>query len=294
MVLQSLLERTTSTVPGVLADLDPEYLHDLRTSVRATRSVLRQAGEVLPSSQVEDFASEFAWLAGLTSPVRDADVLLQLLAGDEDVQVADLDALAPLVRYLSSKRSRAQRLLREALESARYGQLVANWRSTLRRAQDGEIASAPLTAPYLAELAGHAYTRIRAEAADVTEHSEPAQLHKLRKSCKQMRYLLDTFASVYSPKPLTSTLKSLKRLQNTLGTIQDCAVQREMFTEAMQTLNKRGVAVETTLQVGALRERLALRDAAARTELLERLDGFCGKNGRATIRRLQSRTAELA
>jgi CHAD domain-containing protein len=293
-VLQALLERTTATVPGVLADLDPEYLHDLRTSVRATRSVLGQAGEVLPSAQVEDFAAEFAWLAGLTSPVRDSDVLLMVLAGDDEVQTSDLDALAPLVRHISAQRTRAQRSLRQALESARYGQLVANWRSTLRRAQGGHIATAPTTAAYLADLAGHAYARIGVEAADITAQSEAAQLHRLRKHCKQMRYLLDTFASVYSPTPLSGTLKSLKRLQNSLGTVQDCAVQRKMLTAAMLALTKRGVDVETTLQVGALRERLAQRDAQARAELLERLDAFCGKSGRATVRRLQTQTAERA
>jgi CHAD domain-containing protein len=298
IVLISLLGRTTASVPGVLADLDTEYLHDLRTSVRATRSVLRQAGEVLPSSQVRDFAAEFSWLAGLTSPVRDADVMLQLLAGSEGVQVGDLDALAPLTRFIATRRARAQRVLRDGLESARYGQLVANWRSTLRRAQDSEVATAPLTAIYLAELAGEAYDRIRHEAAEVTERSEAAHLHKLRKDCKQMRYLLDTFASAYSPAPLGRALKSLKRLQNTLGTIQDSAVQRALLTDSVAALTKRGIAVgddvETTLQAGALRERIALRDAQAREELLERLNGFCGKNGRATIRGLRARTAELA
>jgi hypothetical protein len=65
---------------GVLDDLDPEYLHDLRTAVRATRSMLGLGGgPLLGATVAERFAAEFAWLGELTTPLRDIDVYLNEL-----------------------------------------------------------------------------------------------------------------------------------------------------------------------------------------------------------------------
>jgi CHAD domain-containing protein len=289
-VLHRLIDVATTVVPGVMADIDPEYLHDLRTSLRATRSVLGQAGDVLPSAQVEAFGDEFQWLASLTSPVRDLDVLLLMLTGHDATQIGDLDALAPLTRYLTTRRTRVLRTLRDGLESARYGQLIANWRTTLAQAEVSGPATAPLTAPFIAELAQHAYHRIRTEAEGVTAQTAATELHQLRKHCKQMRYLLDGFATGYSPAPLRRTLKVLKRLQDSLGSIQDSTVQRAILTGAATALAGRGTGAETMLQIGALRDRIAECDAAGREDLVERLVAFCGKTGRANARALERRT----
>ncbi len=81
---------------GVLDDLDPEYLHDLRTAGRATRSILSLGGDALSGAGAsERFAADFGWLGQLTTPLRDIDVYLNELAGRGAVQVSGLDELEP-------------------------------------------------------------------------------------------------------------------------------------------------------------------------------------------------------
>ena len=62
-VLLRLLEMLEANVDGVIRDLDTEFLHDLRISVRRTRSGLTLAGDTLPAGLAARFAGEFKWPA---------------------------------------------------------------------------------------------------------------------------------------------------------------------------------------------------------------------------------------
>ena len=71
-----LLDTLERNIPGTRADLDSEFLHDLRVATRRTRSVLSQVKQVLPDDVVADFKQRFAWLGQVTGPTRDLDVFL--------------------------------------------------------------------------------------------------------------------------------------------------------------------------------------------------------------------------
>jgi CHAD domain-containing protein len=272
---------------GVLDDLDPEYLHDLRTAVRATRSILRLGGDPFLGATVsERFAAEFAWLGRLTTPLRDIDVYLAELAGRGELNVSGLDDLGPLVSHLSRWRAHAVRDVRAGLRSDRGVRLSADWRGTL----DGlTSAGTPglTTNDLAAQHARSAYRRIVKAAALVTERTPPDHLHRLRRRCKHMRYLLDSYDSVYAPAPHRVVLSALKQLQNCLGYIQDSDVQRGQLADTAAILVGRGVPVATVLAMGALRDRNATRDRAAREDLRRRLQVF-------TAREMTAHVAALA
>ncbi len=68
-------------LPGVLADVDPEALHDFRVAVRRTRATLKLGRPALPDGVRDRWEPELKWLGTLTTPVRDLDVVqLQLPA----------------------------------------------------------------------------------------------------------------------------------------------------------------------------------------------------------------------
>src|SRR5260370_307976 len=75
-VLLDLLSTLEANVPGTIRDIDTEFLHDLRVSVRRTRSVLKLVGNVLPAEFAQKFRPEFKWLDDLTTPTTDLDVYL--------------------------------------------------------------------------------------------------------------------------------------------------------------------------------------------------------------------------
>ena len=98
---------------GVLADTDTEFLHDLRVSVRRTRSALKLFGDVLTGraglteGELAFFAAEFKWVGDLTTPTRDLDVhLLDFDDTAHSLSAAKPDDLEPFRTYLEQRRRR--------------------------------------------------------------------------------------------------------------------------------------------------------------------------------------------
>jgi len=283
-VLRRWIDAVDLARPGVLADVDTEFLHDLRTSVRATRSLLRLGAELMPEAAVTRFADEFAWLGRLTAPLRDLDVALLELDGFGTTDLTGLEDLEPLRRQLRGQRRRALAAVRTGLESPRGRALSGDWRATLDAVARRDLP-APSTRAAAVDQANAAYRRIVKAAAGITDQSHPDELHRLRGRCKRMRYLLDGYAPVYEPKPHREVLGALRALQNCLGDIQDVFVQRAQLAELGAVMTRRGGAATTgtVLAIGALRDRALRRDADARRTMARRIARFGSAGTRANV-----------
>ncbi len=289
-VLRRWMDLIDIARPGVLTDVDIEYLHELRTAVRATRSMLSLAGGLLPRTEVERSAAEFAWLGRLTAPVRDLDVHLLELADGATADLSGLADLEPLRRHLLTRRRSALNALRVGLTSERGASLSGDWRRSLDLVAATQHP-APTTHDSAATQARAAYRRIVKAAAPVTPDTPADDLHRLRRRCKRMRYLLDGYESVYRPGPHREVLSALKKLQDCLGEIQDSDVQSRQLKEIAAVLTRRDVSVDTVLAMGALRERAMRRDAAARHDLAGRLQRFCAPSTLDAVRALDTRAS---
>ena len=105
-ILAGFAATIDENVPGTIASIDTEFLHDLRVAVRRTRSILKLAGDVLPDNLAERFQPEFKWLGDLTTPVRDLDVyLLQLDTMTARLTSADPRDLDPFRSFLVRHRA---------------------------------------------------------------------------------------------------------------------------------------------------------------------------------------------
>ena len=90
-----------ANLPGALAEIDAEFLHDLRVAVRRTRSLQRELKRVFPPAPLAHFRTEFRWLQQVTGPTRDLDVYL----ADLD-DAPDLDPLrAVLIEHRTHERA---------------------------------------------------------------------------------------------------------------------------------------------------------------------------------------------
>ncbi len=91
-----------ANLPGTLADVDSEFLHDLRVAVRRTRSAAAPArGACSRREPLAHFRAEFRWLQQVTGPTRDLDVYLlefDELARAARRAAADLEPLRGLLR----------------------------------------------------------------------------------------------------------------------------------------------------------------------------------------------------
>ena len=297
-ILLRLLDTIDANNEGVLADIDTEFLHDLRVSVRRTRSALKLFGDALTGLTREElafFAAEFKWVGDLTTPTRDLDVhLLDFEDTARGLAAAKPDDLEAFRSFLEQRRRREFRALTRGLRSPRYTELMKEWRTKLTKIQQDTVpagrtrtrggyrrqvanGSAGLLA---AERTRTTFAKVSKHGAVITPDSPAESLHDLRKRCKELRYALEFFAPLYDPAASAKVVGDLKRLQDCLGEFQDTEVQiGEIRTLAAAMLAVHEAPAVTLLAMGEVTAGLAARQRAARADFERRFAAFADVAG---------------
>ena len=283
-VLTRLFATAEANVPGTIRDIDTEFLHDLRIAVRRTRSVLKLAGSVLPAGLADRYGPEFKWLGDLTTPTRDLDVyLLGYPAMAAKLIAATEPELRPFHEYLGRQRVTAQRQLARGLRSARFTGLTRAWQHDLEQVAS-RPGRRPATGKFAAERIRRAHERVLRSGGAIDASSPPQALHDLRKRCKELRYLLEVFASLHDPGEQWRAVNELKALQDCLGEFQDTEVQQvELRAFARKMVAEARAPAETVLAMGEIAAGLAVRQRAARGEFAGLFAGFASARGQARI-----------
>jgi CHAD domain-containing protein len=276
-VFARLLEVIDDNFGGTLEDVDSEFLHDLRVAVRRTRSLQRQFKAIYPDKELARFREEFKRIQGVTGDLRDLDVYLLDFAALKAALPAQMQPdLDPLKGLLETRRAKALTSTRRALKAQRTSLALAQWGEFTR--------TAPKADRSVKSLASH---RIRAvyrqmvKMGNAIDDDSPAEdLHELRKVGKELRYLLEFFASLYPPEVGKPFVKTLKGLQDQLGRFQDHEVQ----ATALRTMAPDVKDPMTLMAMGVLVDRFIKDEALARTEFAERFDAFASDEQRALVK----------
>jgi CHAD domain-containing protein len=100
-------------------------------------------------------------------------------------------------------------------------------------------------------------------------------LHELRKRGKEMRYLLEYFASIQPPAAHREMIKELKSVQDCLGRFQDSQIQREAITGLGKQMEADAVASAPTHRaIEQLATILDAQERSARGEFARRFKRF--------------------
>ena len=288
-ILQALLEVIEANLPGAVADIDSEFLHDLRVSVRRTRSLLRQLRPAFPAEPVQHFRAEFRWLQRVTGPSRDLDVyVLEFDDFSATLPEQRRPELGALRELLIERRVRERRRMVRALRSERTGRLLTEWREFLTGLEEPGAAVGPAAEYPVVQLASariaKVYKRIVKAGKRIDDSSPPQALHELRKQGKELRYLLELFTSLYPAHVTKPMLRTLRALQEMLGRFQDREVQAQLIRslgEEVRTLDDGAAAL---LAMGQLVYRLEEQQAEARARFAERFAAFASSRQRALVR----------
>lgn len=265
--------------PGIIADLDTEFLHDYRVALRKIRSVLSLFKGVYGRGQTADLKARFAALMAGTGRLRDLDVYLierQEMAG---LVPAPLQGgLQRMFALFEAERAEAQAALSRQFEGKAYHKEMAGLERLFggrRLLRHGPAADLPAQA-MARDLIWKRYMRITKDGARITTETPDAAVHALRIHCKKLRYLLEFFAPVFPESAFGAALRPLKRLQDTLGRFNDCSVQQASLRDFVSRLDESvGDRMEIAQSVGALIAVLHRRQLAER----ERIGaGFSGLN----------------
>ncbi len=278
VLLTRLLVILRANLDGTLRQLDTEFLHDLRVSVRRARSLVKFAADALPDDRRGTLGTELKWLGDATSASRDLDVYL-LGFDDLAAYVPEPETLEPFRKLLVRHRRQSHTGLNRSLRSARFRRLTELWATTT---EGGTTPVGPLADTLIHKV----WRRVEKRGDAITDVSPAEAVHDLRKRCKELRYLLEFFAGLYDAGQHAGIISELKNLQDNLGEFQDCESQRLLVLHYAEELYESGVPVTTMLSMGRLEGRLEQRQAAARDEFADRWARFARPRNRRRIEEL--------
>lgn len=259
LFLLERFERVVACVPAALEG-DPEAgIHAMRVETKRLREALRLFRRAYRRDSFDQLLAEIETLNDKLGAVRDADVLDAQLA--ELPTGGDTKELSPLRAELASQRERDLTAFHLALGElagtdfeARFRDLIINGRHHI----DHKVAGRKLSwfAPReVGRRLRRVLKRIRAVSGEFDVHG----LHEVRIANKQLRYAMETFASIYDRR-FQRALDAVVELHSRLGDIHDL----DVLIERLDTWTaKHGPTKKVTAQLEALRVRRAKAYARA-------------------------------
>jgi len=289
-IMLNLLDTLQANINGTKANLDSEFLHDLRVATRRTRSAMGQIKGVFEPKELAPFKKNFSWLGNVTGPTRDLDVyLLQFPAYQASLPEAIQSDLEPFHDFLVKHHRQAQETLEKKLNSPHFRKLIKHWRTWLQTPAP-EAPNAPNALRPIAELAdqriGKLYHKVLEEGAAILPDSPPEALHELRKECKKLRYMIEFFQSLYPKPEIRQLIKELKTLLDNLGEFQDLQVQAQTLESFGVQMMKEGAPASALMAMGILVGKLLERQALARAAFADLFAAFGSDENRQTFQRL--------
>jgi adenylate cyclase len=228
----SCLDHLQQNHLGAIASEDPEYIHQMRVATRRLRAALRLFGPLLPAGFADPLLDPLRELMAVLGHARDLDVLLAEIAEPVLQALPDEPRLAALVGVITERGFDTRQVALRFLRSPRHGSIVLQALATLHgqeKVGSGETANTALT---LIDFAESRLRRLRKKVlalAAAARIDNPSSLHALRIGIKRLRYALEFFTPLASPKAMRRMLAHLTSLQNTLGQINDLASAGELL-----------------------------------------------------------------
>jgi CHAD domain-containing protein len=261
---------------GVVADTNPEHLHQMRVGIRRLRTALQVFKSIitLPKAANEKVLRSVAKVLGT---LRDLDVQIAELRDYRlKVTASEHLLLDKVIVKLQKRRKQALAAVRETLGQPSYLRLKQAYQDWLKAPSYTLLGQLPLQlllpdllSPLLSNLLLHPGWLIAAnETASRSDHL----LHDLRKACKQARYQAEFFLPFYN-ETFRQWIDDIKDIQERLGKLQDSYVLRQLLMQHLPSraeLPQLEAFVQQTEQVAMTNwdnTRMRYLDAAFRSQL---------------------------
>jgi CHAD domain-containing protein len=242
---------------AVLADTDPEDLHQMRVGLRRLRTALQVFAPAIALAKASQ-EPKVAAVARQLGQLRDLDVIEAALLTHfvPDMPEAEQAALQPAFEALAEQRDQVFKQVKRLLKSSAYKKLKTSLKTWVKdpdleaiAALPAQIALPDLMLPLVSRLwlhpgwlVGTAYdaatgsfgvdTGLNAAEVDALIDRHHKVLHSLRRQIKRVRYQLKLVSPCYG-NWLSDRLASLEAMQETLGELQDSRVLADFLLAAV-------------------------------------------------------------
>ncbi|MEW2917053.1 CHAD domain-containing protein [Ruegeria sp. ANG10] len=278
-IIRTYLEVARKNEAGIVADIDTEFLHDYRVSLRRVRSVLSLFKGVFSPEQTSALKREFSGLMASTGRVRDLDVYLL----EKDIYFNLIppnlhQGIEAMFAQFEKERNRELAVLTRHLRSSAYGrqmkQLQALFADT-KRLESGPNAERKAY-DYARALIWKRYRKLCKLARRITPKTPDEAVHELRIDCKKLRYLMEFFAPLFDKSDFKTLIKPLKKMQDNLGLFNDYSVQQEALLNFVSTQSdaRNRTSAPLAMAVGGLISVLDQRQKAERDRVIANFGHF--------------------
>lgn len=233
---------------GVIADLDPEELHQMRVGIRRLRSAL--VGFTPALKLTENMSQRVVGKCGrILGKLRDLDVMQITLTETyfPNLPETETEILQVALEKLQKQRHKQLKKVQDFLNSDFYLRVKNEFTAWLEQPKYQAIATveiqlvlADLLLPQLSELllhegwlVGYSKRKISVKKLDELFATQSESLHNLRKSAKRSRYNMELFQAFYG-EDYTVQLHAIKQIQSLIGHFQDDAVLRTFLSQSLK------------------------------------------------------------
>jgi CHAD domain-containing protein len=273
-IYRYLLQIMKKNENGIINDIDTEFLHDFRVSVRRTRSALGQINNIMDKNIVQKAKRDFSYLGQSTNRLRDIDVYL--LKEDQYKKMLPenrRDYLNPFFEDLKRQKKTENILVKKLLKSVRYKRIMNEWEFYLNKkiyARNLTITEKQPIIIVARKVICERNQKMLEFGKNILINPSDELLHQLRIAGKKLRYLLEFFSSLFPQTQMQILIKKLKKLQDNLGDYHDLAVHQEMlkkFAEQLATQENR--EKETILTLGIITMKLNEKQELVKKDFFE-------------------------
>ena len=211
---ENIMGKFSKRLNDYIVDPNEEVIHDIRIAIRRIESAYR----ILPKKirkmpQLQGYIEETKMLFKINTQIRDFDIISEKLQKHGA-------KYSELVNYLKNKRE---------IELKRAHRLAIKLKSKpLPKIKKKDVIVTKLNKRFQKVL-----TKLIVEIKQnipvvITDDKKIEELHKLRKDFKKLRYSLELVSNKAEP---TTSVKSLKKIQDSLGEFHDSDIMLDYLRE---------------------------------------------------------------
>ena len=241
-IMRACLRQVEGNADGLLHDDDAEWIHQMRIGTRRLRACLSLLSHLVTAEPSARLSAEAKWLAGALGSARDLDVLAletlpALRRGVAGADKASARAIRSFTVKIAARRKRARSAAREAVASQRFvrlalatGALAAAPEFDAAGGSTSEAATRTPVREFAARLLAHRQKSLLRLGESLPAAPAEAR-HAARIAAKKLRYATEFFADLFPGKRMRAYRKSLARLQDVLGVLNDASVAARLARE---------------------------------------------------------------
>jgi inorganic triphosphatase YgiF len=224
VIFATVKEQIITNAHAALDSPNARGPHQLRIGLRKLRTAVRALRPVAKSSSLERFNDLAGKLARCVGTVRDVDILMSSVCQPLEPVAPEKTGMTELQQALLQQHQVKYKEVRSHLAGPEWSRLqlyMALW--TLR---DVDGIQQPIVG-YSRRILKARWKKVR-RLGNRLEELSPEARHDMRKALKELRYLSEFFAPLYSKRDTRRFIDKLKQLQDVFGYLNDVYVARQL------------------------------------------------------------------